>query len=94
MYAIRSYYATRIYQLLFIFSLLTGVGFFWLFVSKQNREELLALQINASEVWSRRMPADKNCLQCHSVHPVGRERMEIPGDVHAAAGLSCTDCHP
>jgi len=48
---------TRIYQLLFIFSLLTGVGFFWLFVSKQNREELLALQINASEVWSRRMPA-------------------------------------
>ncbi len=39
------------------------------------------------------MPADKNCLQCHSVHPVGRERMEIPGDVHAAAGLSCTDCH-
>ena len=39
------------------------------------------------------MPQDKNCLQCHSVHPVGAAREEVPGDVHAAAGLSCVDCH-
>lgn len=38
-------------------------------------------------------PTDRNCLQCHSVHPVGKSRAEVPGDVHAAAGLSCVDCH-
>ncbi|MEI6891412.1 MAG: cytochrome c3 family protein [Pontiella sp.] len=38
-------------------------------------------------------PQDKNCLQCHSSHPVTAQRMDIPGDVHAAAGLSCVDCH-
>ncbi len=38
-------------------------------------------------------PMNRNCLQCHSTHPVGSSRMEVPGDVHAAAGLSCTDCH-
>jgi len=38
-------------------------------------------------------PQDKNCLQCHSAHPVGAQRMDVPGDVHAAAGLSCVDCH-
>jgi hypothetical protein len=38
-------------------------------------------------------PQDKNCLQCHSSHPVGAQRMDVPGDVHAAAGLSCVDCH-
>ena len=38
-------------------------------------------------------PMDKNCLQCHSAHPVGAQRMDAPGDVHAQAGLSCTDCH-
>lgn len=38
-------------------------------------------------------PQDKNCLQCHSSHPVAAQRMDVPGDVHAAAGLSCVDCH-
>jgi hypothetical protein len=38
-------------------------------------------------------PQDHNCLQCHSAHPVGAQRMDVPGDVHAAAGLSCVDCH-
>jgi hypothetical protein len=38
-------------------------------------------------------PLDRNCLQCHSSHPVTAQRMEIPGDVHANAGLSCVDCH-
>jgi hypothetical protein len=38
-------------------------------------------------------PMDRNCLQCHSAHPVTAARMDLPGDVHAAAGLSCVDCH-
>jgi hypothetical protein len=38
-------------------------------------------------------PQDNNCLQCHSSHPVTAQRMDVPGDVHAAAGLSCVDCH-
>lgn len=38
-------------------------------------------------------PQDQNCLQCHSTHPVGTPRTEVHGDVHAAAGLSCVDCH-
>ena len=38
-------------------------------------------------------PQDGSCLHCHSFHPVGAQRMEVPGDVHAAAGLSCVDCH-
>ncbi|MDF7823096.1 cytochrome c3 family protein [Pontiellaceae bacterium B12227] len=38
-------------------------------------------------------PQDKNCVQCHSSHPVTAQRMDVPGDVHAAAGLSCVDCH-
>jgi hypothetical protein len=38
-------------------------------------------------------PQDKNCLQCHSSHPAAAQRMDVPGDVHAAAGLSCVDCH-
>ncbi len=38
-------------------------------------------------------PQDNNCLHCHSAHPVGAQRMDVPGDVHAAAGLSCVDCH-
>ncbi len=38
-------------------------------------------------------PQDRNCLQCHSVHPVGTRRMDVPEDVHAASGLSCVDCH-
>ncbi len=38
-------------------------------------------------------PQDKNCLQCHSSHPVTAQRMDVPGDVHASAGLSCVDCH-
>jgi len=38
-------------------------------------------------------PQDRNCVQCHSTHPVTAQRMDAPGDVHAAAGLSCVDCH-
>jgi hypothetical protein len=38
-------------------------------------------------------PEDRNCLQCHSAHPVGARRMDVPGDVHAASGLACVDCH-
>jgi len=38
-------------------------------------------------------PQDTRCLHCHSTHPVGAQRMEVPGDVHAAAGLACVDCH-
>ncbi len=38
-------------------------------------------------------PQDRNCLQCHSTHPVTAQRMDVPGDVHAGAGLSCVDCH-
>ncbi|QBG48614.1 hypothetical protein EGM51_14830 [Verrucomicrobia bacterium S94] len=38
-------------------------------------------------------PQDRNCVQCHSTHPVTAARMDVPGDVHAAAGLSCVDCH-
>ena len=38
-------------------------------------------------------PQDTSCLHCHSAHPVGAQRMDVPGDVHAAAGLSCIDCH-
>ncbi|MCF7818188.1 MAG: cytochrome c3 family protein [Kiritimatiellales bacterium] len=38
-------------------------------------------------------PQDKNCLYCHSAYPVGVERIDVPGDVHAAAGLACVDCH-
>jgi len=38
-------------------------------------------------------PTDRNCLHCHSSHPVGAQRMDVPGDVHATAGLSCVDCH-
>lgn len=38
-------------------------------------------------------PQDANCLQCHSVHLADAQRMEVHGDVHTAAGLSCTDCH-
>jgi hypothetical protein len=38
-------------------------------------------------------PLDRNCLQCHSTHPVDAARMDVPGDVHAASGLSCVDCH-
>lgn len=38
-------------------------------------------------------PQDASCLQCHSSHPVGAQRMDVPGDVHSSAGLSCVDCH-
>jgi hypothetical protein len=38
-------------------------------------------------------PQDDNCLHCHSAHPVGTQRMDVPGDVHATAGLACVDCH-
>ncbi|MCK4565023.1 MAG: hypothetical protein KAU94_10170, partial [Verrucomicrobia bacterium] len=30
-------------------------------------------------------PQDNNCLHCHSAHPVGAQRLDVPGDVHAAA---------
>jgi len=38
-------------------------------------------------------PQDTSCLHCHSTHPVHAQRMDVPGDVHTAAGLSCIDCH-
>ncbi len=38
-------------------------------------------------------PKDSSCLHCHSAHPVSAQRMDIPGDVHTAAGLACVDCH-
>jgi len=38
-------------------------------------------------------PQDSSCLHCHSTHPVGAQRMDVPGDVHAATGLLCVDCH-
>jgi hypothetical protein len=38
-------------------------------------------------------PQDSSCLHCHSTYPVGTPRMDVHGDVHAAAGLACIDCH-
>jgi hypothetical protein len=38
-------------------------------------------------------PQDSSCLSCHSTHPVGAMRHEVPGDIHTKAGLSCVDCH-
>lgn len=38
-------------------------------------------------------PKDVNCLNCHSVAPVGAKRLEQMGDVHTHAGLKCVDCH-
>ena len=38
-------------------------------------------------------PRNQNCLRCHSVSQAGMPHMDIDGDVHLRAGLSCTDCH-
>lgn len=38
-------------------------------------------------------PADANCLACHAVSPAGEAQWTADGDVHAAAGLTCADCH-
>ncbi len=38
-------------------------------------------------------PRNQNCLNCHSVSQVGMPHMDIDGDVHLRAGMSCTDCH-
>jgi hypothetical protein len=38
-------------------------------------------------------PADDRCLACHSVAPKGAAKWATDADVHAAAGLKCTDCH-
>ena len=38
-------------------------------------------------------PSDDRCLVCHSVTPKDAERWRTDMDVHAAAGLKCTDCH-
>jgi hypothetical protein len=40
-----------------------------------------------------RTPQDKRCLYCHSVSAVDRQRWEVGGDVHSAAGIRCADCH-
>ncbi|MDW7761506.1 MAG: hypothetical protein SCM96_12850 [Acidobacteriota bacterium] len=42
----------------------------------------------------RRSAGDRLCLACHSTAPAAAvRRPEIDRDVHAAAGLSCVDCH-
>lgn len=38
-------------------------------------------------------PRDRNCLYCHSVAEVGKEKKEFDVDVHTRAGLNCTQCH-
>ena len=38
-------------------------------------------------------PADDRCLDCHSVSPKDEAQWSADGDVHAAAGLKCADCH-
>jgi len=38
-------------------------------------------------------PRNQNCLNCHSVSQAGMPHMNIDGDVHLRAGMSCTDCH-
>ncbi len=38
-------------------------------------------------------PRSQNCLNCHSVSQAGMPHMDIDGDVHLRAGMSCTDCH-
>jgi len=36
---------------------------------------------------------NENCLNCHSTSQAGMPHMDIDGDVHLRAGMSCTDCH-
>ncbi len=36
---------------------------------------------------------NQNCLNCHSTSQAGMPHMDIDGDVHLRAGMSCTDCH-
>lgn len=38
-------------------------------------------------------PSDERCLACHAVSPKGEPMWSADADVHAAAGLKCTDCH-
>lgn len=38
-------------------------------------------------------PRTENCLNCHSASQAGVPHMDIDGDVHLRAGMSCTDCH-
>lgn len=38
-------------------------------------------------------PRNENCLNCHSTSQAGVPHMDIDGDVHLRAGMSCTDCH-
>ncbi len=38
------------------------------------------------------VPADR-CLFCHTTAVVGADKAHHDGDVHLAAGLTCTDCH-
>ncbi len=38
-------------------------------------------------------PADRRCLACHSVAPVGQAKYAFDEDVHSAAGLNCVSCH-
>ncbi len=36
---------------------------------------------------------DQRCLACHSVTPVGENRLTAHLDIHSAAGIGCVDCH-
>jgi len=38
-------------------------------------------------------PPDERCLACHSISPTDAAKWSADADVHAAAGLKCTDCH-
>ncbi len=38
-------------------------------------------------------PDDQRCLYCHSVAKAGEKRVHAMGDIHAAKGLGCADCH-
>jgi hypothetical protein len=38
-------------------------------------------------------PSDDRCLACHAIAPKEAAKWSTDADVHAAAGLKCTDCH-
>lgn len=38
-------------------------------------------------------PSDERCLACHAVSPKDEPMWSAEADVHATAGLKCTDCH-
>jgi len=44
-------------------------------------------------VFQIQRPADKNCLNCHSVSPSHAKKEDVDQDVHSRAGIQCVDCH-